>query len=234
MKDQFMFDYQTIFEEYESLVRKVDQAVGRVHTAYPAEVRCRPGCSDCCFAVFDLTLVEAFYLNAHFHWELSETLREKIIGRAETADRQFYQIKHRLQRMRLREGKPDQDLLQYLSEQRVRCPLLSEADGCEHYAFRPVTCRIYGIPAAIQGAPRICGLAGFQPGMSYPTVNLDRVNEALFDLSRRLLQEAGVEDPDQKLHGMVVPVSEALMTEFDEEFFRLLAKRSLQDAAATV
>ncbi|MBI5584825.1 MAG: YkgJ family cysteine cluster protein [Deltaproteobacteria bacterium] len=233
MKDQFMFDYQSIFEQYEALVRKVDQAVGRVHADFPAEVRCRPGCSDCCFAVFDLTLVEAFYLNAHFHWELPEGIREKVIGRAEIADRQFYQIKHRLQRLRQREQKTDQDLLLYLAEQRVRCPLLNDADHCDFYAFRPLTCRIYGIPAAIQGAPRICGRAGFQPGLRYPTVNLDQVNGALFDLSRRLLETAGVEDPDQKLRGMVVPVSEALLTDFDEEFFRLLAKRSLQDAVAT-
>jgi len=42
-----------------------------------------------------------------------------------------------------------------------------------------------------------------------------------------------VEDPDQRLRGVVMPVSEALMTDFDEEFFRLLAKRSFQDAVAT-
>jgi hypothetical protein len=48
-----------------------------------------------------------------------------------------------------------------------------------------------------------------------------------------LLQEAGVEDPDLKLRGMMIPVSETLMTDFDEEFFRLLAKRSFQDAVVT-
>jgi hypothetical protein len=42
-----------------------------------------------------------------------------------------------------------------------------------------------------------------------------------------------VEDPEQKLRGLVVPVSEALMMDFDEEFFRLLAKRSFQDAVVT-
>jgi Fe-S-cluster containining protein len=228
-----MFDYQSVFEQYEALVGKVDQAVGRVHAAHPEEVRCRPGCSDCCFAVFDLTLAEAFYLNAHFHWELPEPLRENIMARAETADRQTYQIKHRLQRMRQREGKNDQELLQYLAEQRVRCPLLNEDNGCDGYAFRPVTCRIYGIPTAIRGAPRICGLSGFQPGQKYPTVNLDRVHETLFDLSSDLLQGAGVEDPDRKLRALVIPVSEALMTDFDEDFFRLLAKRSFQDAVVT-
>lgn len=228
-----MFDYQPVFEQYEALVRKVDQAVGRVRAAHPQEVRCRQGCSDCCYAAFDLTLIEAFYLNAHFHWELAEPLRDKIIERAETADRQFYQIKHKLQRLRQREGKDDQALLQYLAEQRVRCPLLNADDGCDGYVFRPLTCRIYGIPAAIQGSPRICGLAGFKSGSSYPTVNLDRVMEGLFDLTRVMLQEAGVEDPDQRLRAVVMPVSEALMTDFDEEFFRLLAKRSFQDAVAT-
>ena len=228
-----MFDYQSVFEQYEALVRKVDQAVDRVQAAHPGEVRCGQGCSDCCFAVFDLTLAEAFYLNAHSHWELAESVRKAVLQRAETADRQFYQLKHKLQRLRQREGKGDRELLQYLAEQRVRCPLLNEENGCDGYAFRPLTCRIYGIPAAIQGAPRICGLSGFRPGMTYPTVHLDRVQEELFDLSGRLLQAAAVEDPEQKLRGLVVPVSEALMMDFDEEFFRLLAKRSFQDAVVT-
>lgn len=228
-----MFAYQPIFEKYEALVREVDQAVGRVLASHPEEVRCREGCSDCCQAVFDLTLVEAFYLNAHYHWELPEETRGKIIERSETADRQFYQIKHKLHRMRLRENKSEPDLLLYLAEQRVRCPLLSDSDRCDFYAFRPITCRVYGIPAAIHGEPRICGLAGFQSGRKYPTVNLDRINAVLFEMSRWMLREAGVDDPDRKLGGLVVPVSEALMTDYGEEYFQMLAKRSVEDAAAT-
>jgi Fe-S-cluster containining protein len=201
-----MPDYLSIFEKYEALVREVDRAVGRVLETHADRIRCRQGCSDCCSAVFDLTLVEAFYLN------------------------QFYQIKHKLHRMRLREGKTDQELLWYLAEQRVRCPLLSASEGCDLYAFRPITCRVYGIPAAIQGEPRICGFSGFESGRTYPTVNLDRINDRLFSLSNDLLREAGVADPEHKLNGLVVPVSEALMTEYHEDYFRLLAKRSLQDA----
>jgi Fe-S-cluster containining protein len=225
-----MPDYLSIFEKYEALVREVDRAVGRVLETQADRIRCREGCSDCCSAVFDLTLVEAFYLNAHFHWEIPEEVRLPITERAETADRQFYQLKHKLHRMRLREGKTDQELLWYLAEQRVRCPLLNTAEGCDLYAFRPITCRVYGIPAAIQGEPRICGLSGFETGRAYPTVNLDRINDRLFSLSNDLLGEAGVADPEHKLHGLVVPVSEALLTEYHDDYFRLLAKRSLQDA----
>jgi Fe-S-cluster containining protein len=225
-----MFDYLSVFEKYEALVEEVDRAIGRVQEAHPDQIRCRRGCSDCCSAVFDLTLVESFYLNAHYHWELSDDLRLAITGRAEIADRQFYRIKHKLHRMRLREGKTDRELLWYLAEQRVRCPLLNASEGCDLYAFRPITCRVYGIPTAIQGEPRICELSGFESGRSYPTVHLDRINDRLFSLSRYLLGEAGIADPDQKLNGLVVPASEALMTEYHEDYFRLLAKRSLQDA----
>jgi Fe-S-cluster containining protein len=225
-----MFDYLSVLDTYEALVQEVDRAIGRVQETHADRIRCRQGCADCCSAVFDLTLVEAFYLNAHYHWELSEEARTALTERAETADRRFYQIKHKLHRMRLREGKTDQELLWYLAEQRVRCPLLNASGSCDLYAFRPITCRVYGIPAAIQGEPRICGLSGFESGRAYPTVNLDRIHERLFSLSRVLLEEAGVTDPEHKLNGLVVPVSEALMTEYDEEYFRLLAKRSLQDA----
>jgi hypothetical protein len=119
----------------------------------------------------------------------------------------------------------------HFTEQRSVAPAerLGRRDLC---AFRPITCR-FRVPAAIQGEPRICGLSGFESGQAYPTVNLDRINERLFSLSRILLGEAGVADPEHKMNGLVVPVSEALMTEYHEDYFRLLAKRSLQDAVVT-
>ncbi|MCP4672044.1 MAG: YkgJ family cysteine cluster protein, partial [Desulfobacula sp.] len=54
------------FVKYEALVDMVDGVFDRVKQEYPKEVFCREKCSDCCYAIFDLTLIEALYLNAKF------------------------------------------------------------------------------------------------------------------------------------------------------------------------
>ena len=57
------FDFTPYFKRYESLLELADQAFQRVSKEYPESVKCRSGCSDCCHALFDLTLIEALYIN---------------------------------------------------------------------------------------------------------------------------------------------------------------------------
>ena len=61
-----MLDFTETFKKYEALVIEVEKGIDRIKKDFPAEVRCNRQCSDCCFAVFDLTLIEAVYLNYHF------------------------------------------------------------------------------------------------------------------------------------------------------------------------
>jgi hypothetical protein len=46
-------------EWYAELRAKVDAFFARVRSLYPDELRCGPGCSDCCHARFSVALVEA-------------------------------------------------------------------------------------------------------------------------------------------------------------------------------
>ena len=78
-----------------------------------------------------------------------------------------------------------------LAKARIRCPLLNDNNECILYPYRPITCRVYGIPTMIQGVPRVCGKAGFKKEQSYPTFNLDGVHRELFELSKELLERAG-------------------------------------------
>ena len=52
-----------VFTAYEALVAEADAVFARVGEMHPDCVTCKPGCSDCCHAMFDLSLVEAMYLN---------------------------------------------------------------------------------------------------------------------------------------------------------------------------
>jgi Fe-S-cluster containining protein len=212
-----MLDFSHTFEKYEALVAEIDKVFEAMQRAHQDCVRCKTYCSDCCHAVFDVTLVESLYLNHHFNRALKRGERRRILKQAEKADRKFYQIKQKLQKMYVKEGKPPEVILNALAEERVPCPLLNEKNLCDLYDRRPITCRVYGIPTSIGGKTHICAESGFKEGTSYPTVNLDNVNDRLFALSKELLEE--IRSDRLKMHMSLMPVSAALMTDYDNEYF---------------
>jgi Fe-S-cluster containining protein len=212
-----MLDFSKTFKKYEALVAEVDAVFRKMQETFPEEVRCANQCADCCHAVFDLSLIEAIYLNYHFYQELPRESQDQVLERTESADRKFFMLMERLRRMHLREGKTQEDVLLKLSEEQLRCPLLNQRDLCDLYPFRPITCRIYGIPTAIGGNARSCGKAGFLQGKSYPTLHLDRINQRLMDLSKEMIEEA---DLDKKgLFFRLAPVSTALLSTYDQAYF---------------
>ena len=212
-----MLDFSKTFEKYETLVAQVDKIFATVQEAHKDCVRCKIHCCDCCYAVFDLTVIEAVYINHHFNKSLSRRERRPVIRRAEKADRKFYQIKRKLHKMHLKEGKSPEDVLLQLAQERVQCPLLNDEKLCDLYAGRPITCRVYGIPTSIGGKAHICAESGFKEGTAYPTVNLDNINDRLFELSKDLLEGIGLNG--SKLSMSLVPVSTALMSTYDAEYF---------------
>ena len=199
------FDFTPYFEKYRALVDKVDQVFDQVRGLHPAEVRCQIGCADCCHALFDLSLIEALYLNHCFG--------EKFT--ANRADRDTYRVKRQAFRD-LQAGKSEQEVLNRVAAQRVRCAMLDDEDRCEIYRFRPITCRVYGIPTSIQGAGRTCGLTGFRPGEQYPTVNLDAIYQQLYRISAELV--ADLKSRHIKMSEILVPLSMALLTTYDETY----------------
>lgn len=212
-----MLNFSKTFEKYETLVGEVDKIFQAMYEAHRDCVRCDLHCCDCCYAVFDVTLVEAVYINYHFNRFLKRAERRKITKRAEKADRQFYQIKKNLQKMYIDQGRPPEEVFNRLAHERVECPLLNGEKLCDLYTRRPITCRVYGIPTSIGGTAHICGKSGFKEGTPYPTVNLDRMNDRLFELSADLMKEVG--STRSKIHLGLVPLSAALMTDYDEKYF---------------
>lgn len=51
-------ELEEIFLEYEVLAAQVDKLFQDVQSKYPEEVACTRTCSDCCHALFDLSLVD--------------------------------------------------------------------------------------------------------------------------------------------------------------------------------
>jgi Fe-S-cluster containining protein len=203
------------FKKYIALVEQVDEVFKKVQEEYGDCVSCKMGCSDCCHALFDLTLIEALYIKNQFDAVFKTEAREQILERANRADRKVHKLK-RIAQKDYEEGKPQEDILAEMAAQRIRCPLLDNENQCELYSFRPITCRLYGIPTAIGGKSHTCGISGFQKGGSYPTVKLEKIQARLYDISSELAKDLQSKYP--KLAEMLVPVSMALLTEYSEDY----------------
>ncbi|MFP4668779.1 MAG: YkgJ family cysteine cluster protein [Desulfobacterales bacterium] len=215
-----MPDFTSFFEKYEVIAASSDEAFRRVREAYPEEVACEPGCTDCCYALFDLTLIEALYLNHHFKRRFTGAAREELLEKANVADRKIHKLKRDAFK-KTREGVGEEAVVEEIAKERIRCPLLNESDLCDLYEFRPVACRIYGAPLAIGGRGRTCGRTGFKPGVQYSTINMDVLHNQLLKLSADFVQAIG--SRHMKMGDMLVPVSMALLTDYNEDYLGITA-----------
>lgn len=208
------FDFTPYFAKYEVLVDVVDGIFDRVKTEYPACVKCRQGCSECCFALFDLTLIEALYVNHKFNQSFGRD--PQLLEKANRADRQVYKLKKKAY-LDHEKGKNEVAILAEMGMERVRCPLLNKQETCDLYDYRPITCRIYGIPTAIYGMSHTCGKSGFEAGGKYPTLNMDKIYTQLYSLSQELV--AALRTKFTQTGSLLVPVSMALLTDYDDVYF---------------
>lgn len=208
-------DFKPFFKKYEALVQLAEKAFERVKEQNGDLVKCKSGCADCCHALFDLTLIEAIYINHRFLEAFSEKEREAILERANRADRKIYKIKKQAHKS-LEKGENEVKILADVGAERVRCPFLDGEELCELYPYRPITCRVYGVPTSIQGMSHTCGKSGFVEGGKYPTVSMDAIYNKLYEISAEFV--AAIHSKHVKMADILVPVSMALITDYDDEY----------------
>ncbi len=203
------------FVKYEALVQMVDGVFDRVKQEFPKEVFCREKCSDCCYAIFDLTLIEALYLNDKFLQTFSGKPKNDLVEIAGKTDRVLVKMKRNAFK-EVKKGADELEIVAKMSQERIRCPLLGEDNLCVMYEHRPITCRVYGIPTSTAGVSHICGRTNFIQGKPYPTMNMDKIYGQLQLLSAQLIQDINSEKI--KMHEILIPVSMAMITEFTEDY----------------
>lgn len=211
-------DLSGYFAEYEALVAEIDKIFNAVKGQCGDLVTCEKGCDDCCHALFDLSFIESAYLNDRFLAAFGGRERDAILMRADEAERR----QHKIVRAAFKAKESGADTLAVLAElarERIRCPLLAEDSSCALYEHRPITCRLYGIPTAFEGQTRTCGRSGFEQGKPYPTVQLEKIQDRLVELSARAAE--GVGSKFTGLATLFVPVSVALMNTYDEKYLGL-------------
>lgn len=205
---------EELFPQYEVLAGKADILFKTVYEKYPDSVRCRIRCCDCCNAIFGLFPIEAAYINYHF-FRLDRKVRRDALRRAEKAEGEILKAKDSLKVF-----DEDPKMKVYgIGKQRVRCPLLSDKEECVLYEYRPVICRIYGVPYSLHKGKKelayVCGMSGFEAEASYPTVKLDNLYQKLVTLSVKMLEEAGFLNPAAKAT-LMLPLSRILRMSFED------------------
>ena len=218
-------DLSPVFARYEALRDEADALFARVDAACPGCVVCRRGCSDCCHALFDLSFVEAMYINRAFAAALDYgPERSRILSGASEADRRLARLKRDLYRAE-KAGEPAEAIMERAAKMRMPCPLLdAEAGLCILYDSRPITCRLYGVPTAIGGRGHVCGFSGFKGGGAYPTVHLDKIQARLETLSREAAEALG--SRFSEIAQVYVPLSMALLTSYDANYLGIRQARS--------
>lgn len=194
-----------LLRSYELLADRADRAFAAMARERGESLKCRQGCSDCCHAVFGLFLIEAAYIQNHFHGLDAEVQKASLL-RCNEMERGLRRLEKKMQ---LHQEDPQMQNF-IMAGERIRCPLLNEEQDCVLYTHRPITCRAYGIPTTIHGKARVCGKSGFQAGESYRAFDLDGVYRSLYGLSLELLRDSGKEDPEKA--SLLISLSKVITT----------------------
>ncbi len=107
---------------------------------------CGKGCYDCCLGLFDISLLDAYYLLQGFN-RLPKPVRQKVTRQAEKIIAQIKKLQPNLIPPYYLTELSDEDvdtLCDTFAE--LRCPLLNDQNQCLTYQFRPMTCRLHGLP----------------------------------------------------------------------------------------
>ena len=135
-----------LLERYGTLLGEVDTWFQHCLKQHSNSIACRNGCSECCRGLFDITLLDAFYLKSGFD-KLSESLKAEIVKKASQRLKLLSLENREFTEPWLLNGIPEDDWDALMPEEdETPCLLLSETGACLVYDHRPMTCRLNGIP----------------------------------------------------------------------------------------
>jgi len=140
------FFMKEILKQYKELLAQVDSWFARSMELYPEKISCRSGCSHCCRSLFDITLLDAYYLKLGFDAlpaETRELVQKKSLERLRLMREQWPEFDHPF----VLNHRPEEEWEPLMPEEdETPCVLVGEDGRCLVYENRPMTCRLHGIP----------------------------------------------------------------------------------------
>jgi len=135
-----------ILKEYRTLLEELDAwFAGCMAVAEPGQIQCGKGCSACCRGLFDISLLDAGLLQEGFR-RLSAPVRATVLARARPRLAELATRWSGFGPPYLLNSLPDLQWTEMPEEDETPCPLLGDDGRCLVYAWRPVICRLHGLP----------------------------------------------------------------------------------------
>lgn len=135
-----------ILQKYGALLGKVDTWFAGCARKHPSAISCLTGCSDCCRGLFDITLLDALYLKMGFD-RLDEGTRDHVTDKAKSRLLSLQALWPDFEVPYILNYRPEEEWEILMPEDdETPCPLLGKGGTCMVYDFRPMTCRLHGLP----------------------------------------------------------------------------------------
>lgn len=159
---------ESTFKVYEHLVNEMEVQVRSTEDRVESLRRCGKDSMDCCFRYLELPFLETIYIHYRMNKTLRQAQRQEVIQRAVALSRSINAL-----RQDAGEGveDPKKERMRLLERYRGKkwlCPL-NEDSRCLLYDYRPVHCRLFGVPEN--------------------TLNTERIEERLEALSTKVYQD---------------------------------------------
>ncbi len=194
-------DLSPYFADYEALVRKIEKELNIPEKSDKAKARCGNETRECCFDYFDLQLIEVIYLINKTNQTLTSETRLAVIETAVKISKKAKALRHSLCKNEDHGCSVKHALIDMYRKENILCPLNNDSQ-CLLYPYRPIRCRLHGIPEDL--------------------INRQLINEMLFSLSSNVFYAfAGFFLENGALS---FSLSETVSGKFVQEYFHFLAR----------
>lgn len=137
---------EDVLGKYRKLLQKVDGWFAGCVEKHQNAIRCRTGCSGCCRGLFDITLLDACLLKSGFDLLDPET-KLSVLDKAKGCLAGLKVIWPDFDNPYILNYRPEEEWELLMPEDdETPCPLLGMDGTCLVYDFRPMTCRLHGLP----------------------------------------------------------------------------------------
>jgi Fe-S-cluster containining protein len=138
--------FDTVLSLYGNLLSSVDQWFARSMRFAGKSIVCGQGCSACCRGLFDITLLDAVFLKEGFD-RLPATTKDPVLIQAEKRCAGLRSVWTEFTPPYILNLRPEEEWDDLMpDDDETPCPLLGDDGGCLVYGYRPMTCRLHGIP----------------------------------------------------------------------------------------
>ncbi len=134
-----------ILKQYQNLLEKIDTWFAQAISRNPGQIACAKGCCDCCRGLFEISMLDAALLNFGFN-QLGEPFKKGVRDKAEARLAELQQLWPEFRYPFILNRLPHDDWQEMPEEDMTPCPLLGPDGLCLVYAYRPMTCRLHGLP----------------------------------------------------------------------------------------